>query len=52
MHKGRIFEKPKYLSIAGGRNRIRNRNRITDVQNRLIDTKGGGGQWDELGGWE
>lgn len=34
------MKKPKYLSIAGGRKRIEIvGNRITDVQNKLTDTK-------------
>ena len=28
------------------------RNRITDVENKCMDTKGGKGEWDELGDWD
>ena len=28
------------------------RNRDTDVENKCMDTKGGRGEWDELGDWD
>jgi len=31
---------------------LQSRNRDIDVENKLMDTKGGKGRWDELGDWD
>ena len=31
---------------------LQSRNRDTDVENKLMDTKGERGGWDELGDWD
>ena len=31
---------------------LQNRNRDTDVDNKLMDSKGGKDRWDELGDWD
>ena len=31
---------------------MQNRNRLTDIENKPMDTKVGKGGWDELGDWD
>ena len=31
---------------------MQSRNRDTDVENKLMNTKGGRGGWDEMGDWD
>jgi len=31
---------------------LQSRNRVTDVENKLMDTNGSGGEWDKMGDWD
>ena len=46
-----IWNLKKYISSISG-DLIYKRNRDTCVENKSMDTKGGCGEWDGLGGWD